>query len=147
MIALKHEFGRNVFLPARKFRLSPEFRILFDHAGNTSPLFGDADFNSHRHCRKFFCVLFTANDAYMRDFNLVVPSDCTVSNTKHENQSALTIMRKFVKEQNAAAHKLFRRRIVRNVFPKKAWRRNRPLEKMPINLKLNRKGITPCCGQ
>jgi nicotinamidase-related amidase len=29
-----------------------------------------------------FCVLFTANDAYMRDFNLFVPSDCTVSNTK-----------------------------------------------------------------
>ena len=31
-----------------------------------------------------FCVLFTANDAYMRDFNLFVPSDCTVSNTKKE---------------------------------------------------------------
>ena len=32
-----------------------------------------------------FCVLFTANDAYMRDFDLLVPSDCTVSNTKREN--------------------------------------------------------------
>ena len=27
------------------------------------------------------CVLFTANDAYMRDFHLVVPSDCIASNT------------------------------------------------------------------
>jgi len=44
-----------------------------------------------------FCVLSTANDAYMRDFNLFVPSDCTVSNTKKENDSALALMRKFLK--------------------------------------------------
>ena len=44
-----------------------------------------------------FCVLFTANDAYMRDFNLFVPSDCTVSNTRKENDSALRLMRKFLK--------------------------------------------------
>ena len=44
-----------------------------------------------------FCVLFTANDAYMRDFNLFVPSDCTVSNTKKENNSALGLMKKFLK--------------------------------------------------
>jgi nicotinamidase-related amidase len=44
-----------------------------------------------------FCVLFTANDAYMRDFNLFVPSDCTVSNTKEENDSALGLMKKFLK--------------------------------------------------
>src|SRR5881275_2854156 len=44
-----------------------------------------------------FCVLFTANDAYMRDFNLFVPLDCTVSNTKKENESALGLMKKFLK--------------------------------------------------
>jgi nicotinamidase-related amidase len=44
-----------------------------------------------------FCVLFTANDAYMRDFNLFVPSDCTLSNTKKENASALRLMKKFLK--------------------------------------------------
>jgi nicotinamidase-related amidase len=44
-----------------------------------------------------FCVLFTANDAYMRDFNLFVPSDCTESNTKKENDSALGLMKKFLK--------------------------------------------------
>jgi nicotinamidase-related amidase len=48
-----------------------------------------------------FCVLFTANDAYMRDFNLFVPSDCTVSNTKKENDSALALMRKFLKAGHA----------------------------------------------
>lgn len=44
-----------------------------------------------------FCVLFTANDAYMRDFDLFVPADCTVSNTKRGNDSALALMKKFLK--------------------------------------------------
>jgi len=34
------------------------------------------------------CVLFTANDAYMRDFHLVVPGDCVASNTPDENNYA-----------------------------------------------------------
>ncbi len=38
------------------------------------------------------CVLFTANDAYMRDFQLVVPSDCVASNSDTENQHALNEM-------------------------------------------------------
>jgi nicotinamidase-related amidase len=44
-----------------------------------------------------FCVLFTANDAYMRDFHLFVPLDCTVSNSTKEKDSALALMRKFLK--------------------------------------------------
>src|SRR5437762_9738313 len=43
------------------------------------------------------CVLFTANDAYMRDFYLVVPSDCTASNTESENRHALGQIRKVLK--------------------------------------------------
>jgi nicotinamidase-related amidase len=43
------------------------------------------------------CVLFTANDAYMRDFNLYVPSDCTASNTVEENEHALELMQKVLK--------------------------------------------------
>jgi nicotinamidase-related amidase len=35
------------------------------------------------------CVLFTANDAYMRDLKLFVPADCMVSNTVEENEHAL----------------------------------------------------------
>jgi len=38
------------------------------------------------------CVLFTANDAYMRDFNLVVPADCVASNDPDENSHALNQM-------------------------------------------------------
>src|SRR5687768_295803 len=43
------------------------------------------------------CVLFTANDAYMRDFHLVVPSDCVASNTEEENRYALEQMRVVLK--------------------------------------------------
>ncbi len=38
------------------------------------------------------CVLFTAHDAYMRDFNLVIPSDCVASNDPRENQYTLEKM-------------------------------------------------------
>jgi nicotinamidase-related amidase len=35
------------------------------------------------------CVLFTANDAYMRGLKIFAPSDCIVSNTPEENGHAL----------------------------------------------------------
>ena len=35
------------------------------------------------------CVLFTANDAYMRDLRLFAPADCIVSNTAADNDHAL----------------------------------------------------------
>jgi nicotinamidase-related amidase len=43
------------------------------------------------------CVLFTANDAYMRDFDLIIPPDCIASNTDEENRTALEQMRKLLK--------------------------------------------------
>jgi len=43
------------------------------------------------------CVLFTANDAYMRDFYLAVPSDCVASNTDEENRYALEQMHRILK--------------------------------------------------
>ncbi len=38
------------------------------------------------------CVLFTAHDAYMRDFNLVIPSDCVASTDPGENEYTLEKM-------------------------------------------------------
>lgn len=35
------------------------------------------------------CVLFTANDAYMRNMRIYAPSDCIVSNTAEDNAHAL----------------------------------------------------------
>jgi len=43
------------------------------------------------------CVLFTANDAYMRDYRLWVPADCVCSNTARENNFALQQMRSVLK--------------------------------------------------
>lgn len=43
------------------------------------------------------CVLFSANDAYMRDLTLFIPADCTASNTQEENDHALKLMEKVAK--------------------------------------------------
>jgi nicotinamidase-related amidase len=44
-----------------------------------------------------FCVLFTAHDAYMRDFHLVVPSDCVASQTEADDAYALAHMARVTK--------------------------------------------------
>lgn len=43
------------------------------------------------------CVLFTANDAYMRGLKLFVPSDCVASNSHERNAAALEQMRVVLK--------------------------------------------------
>lgn len=40
------------------------------------------------------CVLFTANDAYMREYNLWIPQDCVASEQNNDNDNALKIMRR-----------------------------------------------------
>lgn len=40
------------------------------------------------------CVLFTANDAYMRDLRLNVPADCVASASRRSNQRSLAYMEK-----------------------------------------------------
>jgi len=39
------------------------------------------------------CVHFTANDAYMRGYQLFIPSDLSASLTKEENEQAISIMK------------------------------------------------------
>lgn len=43
------------------------------------------------------CVLYTANDAYMRDYELIVPRDCVASETKQANDHALAQMQKHLR--------------------------------------------------
>jgi len=43
------------------------------------------------------CVLFTANDAYMRDYQLIIPADCIASNTPADNKYALQQMSNVLK--------------------------------------------------
>lgn len=52
------------------------------------------------------CVLFTANDAYMRDFKIFVPADCIVSNTEDENEHALKQMENVLKADTTIAAEL-----------------------------------------
>jgi nicotinamidase-related amidase len=40
------------------------------------------------------CVMFTAVDAYMRDFDLFVPADCVASDSREEGERALAYLRR-----------------------------------------------------
>ena len=45
------------------------------------------------------CILFTASDAYMRDFNLVIPRDCVASVNPEENEHALEYIKRVLKAE------------------------------------------------
>ena len=50
-----------------------------------------------------FCVLFTAHDAYMRDYRLVVPGDCVASLTEERDRYALSHMADVTKAEVRAS--------------------------------------------
>ena len=52
------------------------------------------------------CVLFTANDAYMREFKIFAPADCIVSNTAADNEHALRQVKTVLKGNVAASPSL-----------------------------------------
>ena len=52
------------------------------------------------------CVLFTANDAYMRNLKIVAPADCIVSNTPEVNQHALEQIRAVLKGNVTTSNRL-----------------------------------------
>jgi nicotinamidase-related amidase len=52
------------------------------------------------------CVLYTAADAYMREFRVAVPSDCVVSLSQKSNRSALEHMRVTLKADIRPSRKL-----------------------------------------
>ncbi|MGF2614045.1 cysteine hydrolase [Rossellomorea vietnamensis] len=49
------------------------------------------------------CVLFTANDAYMREFNLIIPEDCIASVSEDDNRYALEMMKNVLKADIVAS--------------------------------------------
>jgi nicotinamidase-related amidase len=53
-----------------------------------------------------FCVLFTAHDAYMRDYHLVVPRDCIASRTQADDRYALAHMAKVTKADTRPSSKI-----------------------------------------
>ncbi len=52
------------------------------------------------------CVLFTANDAYMREYDLYIPSDCCASNVVEDNNYALKLMEGNLKANTQLSTKL-----------------------------------------
>jgi nicotinamidase-related amidase len=52
------------------------------------------------------CVLFTANDAYMRGFALVVPADCAASQSADDHRYALRHMQRVLKADVRPASEL-----------------------------------------
>jgi nicotinamidase-related amidase len=79
------------------FVLKPKHSAFFDTTLDTLLEFLETDTVILTGIAGNICVLFSANDAYMRDLQLYVPSDCTVSNTPEENDYALNQMRTVLK--------------------------------------------------
>ena len=52
------------------------------------------------------CVLFTANDAYMRGLRIYAPSDCIVSNTAADNDVALRQIQRILKGRTEPSDQL-----------------------------------------
>jgi nicotinamidase-related amidase len=52
------------------------------------------------------CILFSANDAYMRDYGIIVPADCVASNTVEENDHALHQIEQVLKADLTASTEL-----------------------------------------
>ncbi len=61
------------------------------------------------------CVLFTANDAYMRDFELMVPGDCVASVAEAENNHALRQMRTILKADTRPSAEIDLKRVARRM--------------------------------
>ena len=56
------------------------------------------------------CVFFTAVEAHMRDYDVIVPSDCCASEVDGERRHALAKMRKFLDANTSASRHLRLRR-------------------------------------
>lgn len=78
-----------VLKPKHSGFFSTTLDLLLEHLGvRTLVLTGIAGNN---------CVLFTANDAYLRDYKLIIPSDCTASIRPEDNDNALHQMQEVLK--------------------------------------------------
>jgi nicotinamidase-related amidase len=80
-----------VLKPKHSGFFSTQLDILLDYLGARTLIMTGVQAN--------ICVLFTANDAYMRDYGIVVPSDCVASTDPAEAEHALREMQVVLKAQ------------------------------------------------
>jgi nicotinamidase-related amidase len=64
------------------------------------------------------CVLFTAADAYMRDYRLVVPRDCVAAKTPRALRSALRTMRSLFDADTRPSRRIRMSRAISQSMPK-----------------------------
>ncbi|GEP40926.1 cysteine hydrolase family protein [Brevifollis gellanilyticus] len=57
------------------------------------------------------CVLFTANDAYMRDYQLIVPADCVAAETSAAHRYACQQMQRFLRADTRQSRALTPKRL------------------------------------
>ena len=87
-----------VLKPKHSGFYSTQLDLLLEHLGARTLILTGIQAN--------ICVLFTANDAYMRDYTLVVPSDCVASTDPADAEYALEQMRGVLKAQVTASDEL-----------------------------------------
>lgn len=86
-----------------------------------SPLLNDLEIQTLIICGVAgnICVLFTANDAYMRGFTLYAPSDCSASNIEEDNERALILMEKTLNADISPSDELDLKAIIQQAFDNK----------------------------
>lgn len=52
------------------------------------------------------CVLFTANDAFLRDFRIFVPPDCIASQSEEDNRNAVALMGRVLRAATVQSEEL-----------------------------------------
>ena len=87
-----------VLKPKHSGFFSTQLDILLDYLGAKTLIVTGVQAN--------ICVLFTANDAYMRDYALVVPSDCVASTDPAEAEHALKEMQVVLKARVISSREL-----------------------------------------
>ncbi|RLQ90018.1 isochorismatase family cysteine hydrolase [Falsibacillus albus] len=75
------------------FLIKPKHSAFYGTALNTLLYHLEADSLILTGIAGNICVLFTANDAYMREYSLYVPNDCLASVAEEDNTYALRMMK------------------------------------------------------
>jgi nicotinamidase-related amidase len=57
------------------------------------------------------CILFSANDAYMRDFKLFIPRDCVAANEEKTNEETIKYLERILKADTRASTEIDLRKL------------------------------------
>jgi nicotinamidase-related amidase len=95
-----------VLKPKHSGFYSTQLSILLDYLGVNTVII--AGIQTH------ICVLFTANDAYMRDYKLIVPADCVASTDPRDTEHALELMQVVLKAEVTPSTELDLEELIRS---------------------------------